>query len=214
MDNLIDIRDRFGFAGFEVGDVDKQQRKAGFPVLVNALQDLADSMNADPTALGLNGTLTLSVSSSARGESGPFYKCEHKLLNFSETTGPHCVAHEWFHAFDHYFHGHQSFSVNGGFASLARKITTLSLYQRTVAVDISMGMDYFRKPREMTARAFESYVEHWLASKGRTNEYLVSPEGQELVYCQGNELQQLKPFIDLAIGQGLAVVANRSRLSA
>ena len=194
------IRYQFGLKSFTVLYLlDDFERRNTFPTFVKSMNDLAEALDIEPSKLGFNETLTINIGSSAKGPAGPFYNSEHRLLNLSETRGPFCLAHEWWHAFDAYVGGRDHGWTQGVFAELVAKIQSLPLYERTTAVDENMGLFYFRTPTELTARAFESYVNGWLASKGRTNEYLVSTDGQELVYCTDDELAELAPLIESAI---------------
>ena len=194
------IRYSFGLKSFTVTDVaDDFERRNTFPTFVKSMHDLAEALDVEPTKLGFNETLSINIGSSAKGLAGPFYNREHRLLNLSETSGPFCLAHEWFHAFDAYVGGRDHGWTKGVFAELVAKIQSLPLYERTTYVDENMGLFYFRKQEELTARAFESYVNKALAGKGKSNEYLVCTDGQELVYCTDDELAELAPLIETLI---------------
>ena len=191
------IRYQFGLKSFTVLYLlDDFERRNTFPTFVKSMNDLAEALDIEPRKLGFNETLTINIGSSAKGPAGPFYNSKHRLLNLSETSGPFCLAHEWFHAFDAYVGGRDHGWTKGVFAELVAKIQSLPLFERTTAVDENMGLFYFRKPEELTARAFESYVNKALTDKGKSNEYLVCTGGQELVYCTDDELAEVEPLID------------------
>ena len=194
------IRYQFGLKSFTVTDVaDDFERRNTFPTFVKSMNDLAEALDIEPSKLGFNETLTINIGASAKGTAGSHYRRKHRLINLSETRGPSALAHEWWHAFDAYVGGSDHDWNQGVFAELVAKIQSLPLYDRTTYVDENMGLFYFRTPAELTARAFESYVNKALAGKGKSNEYLVCTEGQELVYCTDDELAELAPIIDSLI---------------
>ena len=115
------------------------------------------------------------------------YNSARRQLALAKNAGGGALAHEWFHAFDHYIASrvfNQTLPMT--FASqlwldgkeciehpLADKLfhiyqllfldgdqTEPSAYmQRSVAIDYSLKIFYFAQPAEMAARAFEAYIQ-------------------------------------------------------
>lgn len=138
----------------------------------------------------------------------------------AKNAGPGSIAHEWFHAFNHYvatkcFRG----IPNGLFASTAwlADATPIShplnqllmecfkaillqpageqpseLFQHSVQVDKKLGQLYYSKPEELCARAFEAFVQDATI----TNHFLVkgtkaSPEAERGLYLLGAQREQI-----------------------
>jgi hypothetical protein len=72
----------------------------------DALLDLAEAIGVPPKALSLNGALAIAFG--ARGTGGKdaalaHYERDKKVINLTKIRGAGSLAHEWFHAADHYF---------------------------------------------------------------------------------------------------------------
>ena len=94
----------FGFHGVEFGLWNNQaERQRLLDMAWDGLMDLADVLGVPPCALSLGGQLSLAFGT--RGNGGPWaghYEYERAVINLTKTKGAGCLAHEWFHAFDHY----------------------------------------------------------------------------------------------------------------
>ncbi|MBN1156719.1 hypothetical protein JXA85_03825, partial [Candidatus Woesearchaeota archaeon] len=99
--------DIFGFTGGEFGNwVPQDERQKILNMAYNGLMDLATVLNLPPKALSLNGKL--SIAFGARGHGGKVsaaahYEPDRAVFNLTRIKGAGAVAHEWFHAIDHYF---------------------------------------------------------------------------------------------------------------
>lgn len=100
--------DTFGFRGVEFGNWVSQgsntkERQGMLNQAFDALHDLADIIGVPPKALSLNGTLGLGMGSRGHGWASAHYEPGTIVINLTKTRGAGALAHELFHAFDHYF---------------------------------------------------------------------------------------------------------------
>jgi hypothetical protein len=187
-----------------------------------------------PEALiSLRGSIALQYGSGGRPGVSAHYDPSQRSFALAKNAGPGSIAHEWFHAFDHYiatkcFRG----TPNGMFASTAwladaapipHSLNQLlmrcfkavllqpdgnqpsELFQCSVQVDKKLGQLYYSKPEELCARAFEAFVQ----DAAITNHFLVkgtkaSPEAEMGLYPQGEQRER----IDSAFGEYFAVLGK------
>lgn len=101
-----DFKDMFGFRAVEFGNWQNQdERQEVMNYAFDGLHDLADTLNIPPRAIGLNGDLALAFGSRGAGLSGAaaHYERNYGVINLTKMQGAGHLAHEWFHAADHYF---------------------------------------------------------------------------------------------------------------
>lgn len=101
-----DFTDVFGFRGVEFGNWNNQQeRQELLNDAYDGLLDLAEVMNVPPRAISLNGELALAFGARGHGLSGAraHYELDKVVINLTKMNGAGSLAHEWFHALDHYF---------------------------------------------------------------------------------------------------------------
>jgi hypothetical protein len=100
------FQETFGFRGGEFGNWnmgDEGQQALNFAY--EGLLDLADELNVPPKALSHNGGLAIAFG--ARGHGGldaaaAHYEPDKAVINLTKIKGAGSLAHEWFHALDHY----------------------------------------------------------------------------------------------------------------
>ena len=100
------FNETFGFRGGEFGKWN--EGGDGQDVLNHAydgLLDLADVLGLPPKAMSLNGELAIAFG--ARGKGGlksgaAHYERDYEVMNLTKMQGAGSLAHEWFHALDHY----------------------------------------------------------------------------------------------------------------
>ena len=98
--------DTFGFRGVEFGNWNNQdERQEVMNHAYDGLLDLADVLDVPAKALSLNGELALAFGARGQGLSGAkaHYERDYGVINLTKMTGAGSLAHEWFHATDHYF---------------------------------------------------------------------------------------------------------------
>lgn len=99
----------FGFRGVDFGKWVSQgrggkERQGLLNDAHDALMDLASVLNLPPRALSLNGELGVGFGSRGRGgRAAAHYEPGNVVINLTKTQGAGSLAHEWFHALDHYF---------------------------------------------------------------------------------------------------------------
>lgn len=101
-----DFMDAFGFRGVEFGNWNNQaERQELMNAAYDGLMDLADVLGLPPKALALNGDLALAFGARGHGLSGAraHYETDRVVMNLTKMNGAGALAHEWFHALDHYF---------------------------------------------------------------------------------------------------------------
>lgn len=101
-----DFKNAFGFRSIEFGNWQNQdERQDVMNHAFDGLHDLADTLNIPPRAIGLNGDLALAFGSRGHGLSGAaaHYERNYGVINLTKMQGAGHLAHEWFHAADHYF---------------------------------------------------------------------------------------------------------------
>ena len=97
----------FGFRGVEFGNWVKQgkngrERQWMLNNAYDSLLDLAQILGIPPKATSLDGELGLCFGSRGFGSASAHYEPENRLINLTKTKGYSSLAHEWFHALDHY----------------------------------------------------------------------------------------------------------------
>lgn len=97
----------FGFRAGEFGNWNMgTDGQAALDYAYDALLDLAGALNIPPRAISLNGELA--VAFGARGTGGKnagaaHYETDYRVINLTKINGAGSLAHEWYHALDHYF---------------------------------------------------------------------------------------------------------------
>lgn len=95
----------FGFRGVEFGNWNNQaERQELLNDAFDGLMDLAEVLNIPPEALSLNGELALAFGARGQGLSSAkaHYESNRVVINLTKMNGAGSLAHEWWHAFDHY----------------------------------------------------------------------------------------------------------------
>ncbi len=100
------FKDTIGVRAVEFGNWNNQDERQD---LMNdawdGLMDLADVLGVPPKALGLNGDLALAFGARGHGlnSARAHYELDRAVINLTKENGAGSLAHEWFHALDHYF---------------------------------------------------------------------------------------------------------------
>jgi len=100
-----DFMDVFGFRGVEFGNWNNQvERQQLLNDAFDGLLDLADVLNIPAKAISLNGDLALAFGARGQGLSSAraHYEPAKAVINLTKMNGAGSLAHEWWHAFDHY----------------------------------------------------------------------------------------------------------------
>ena len=100
-----DFMETFGFRGVEFGEWNNAaERQHILNQAFDALLDMAEVLNLPPKAISLNGDLALGFGSRGSGLSGAraHYERNYGAINLTKIKGAGSLAHEWWHAVDHY----------------------------------------------------------------------------------------------------------------
>jgi hypothetical protein len=195
-----EVRETFGFCTISIGHwVTKTERFLSANLVYDALADLAQILNLPPKAIGLRGTLNFSFGTGGQLGVQAHYNSASRTLALAKNAGAGAIAHEWWHAFDHYICKHMFTSTSPhGFASSywlsniqtkSHPLNTMlshfykaclldsstnnpsDYFNNAVQLDKEYKQLYFSKPEELTARAFEACIAYHSEIK---NEFLAS----------------------------------------
>lgn len=101
------FQETFGFRGVEFGNWVKQgkngrERQWMLNNAYDSLMDLSKILDIPPKAVALDGGLGLAFGSRGHGAASAHYEVANRVINLTKTKGYSSLAHEWFHALDHY----------------------------------------------------------------------------------------------------------------
>lgn len=101
--NFVDIRRRYGFRGIEMGSwVTPEERDRAAIHFDGALEDLMAVLQGPEHLVSLRGTLGIQYGKGGRPGVAAHYRPATRQLSLAKNAGSGSLAHEWFHAFDHY----------------------------------------------------------------------------------------------------------------
>ncbi len=193
-----DIVKIFGFRTVTIGKwVTVKEQQIAANLFFDALFDLMDILSIPTPVISLNSTLSLAFGQGGRKHSSAHYASHTETLALAKNAGGGALAHEWFHAFDHYI-SQKLFvhSLPGSFASelwlkdakqiehalnarlsacfeamfLTDNGQSMSDYVKLSAkADKALNTFYYAQPQELAARAFEACIQ----DQARKNAFLV-----------------------------------------
>jgi hypothetical protein len=214
--SFLTIRKRFDFRSIKIGQwVTEVEKKKAAPLFYDALCDLMSILNGTESLISLRGSLALQYGCGGQPGVSAHYEPATRSFALAKNAGPGSIAHEWFHAFDHYISeklflaGNQTTFASRAWindeavlehalnAKLEHCYQTIMLnedltkgsdyFKRSLEMDKKMGSDYFSQPEELCARAFEAYIQ----DASIKNNFLVtgtlqSQEAKMGLYPQGS----------------------------
>ena len=186
--SFLTVRRQFGFRSIEIGRwVSEPEKDRAAIKFQQALNDLMTVLAGPEHLISLRQTLGLQYGIGGRPGVAAHYIPATRQLALAKNAGAGSLAHEWFHAFDHYMgsrvfdkSGKGLFASTGWLDSTPLKPHALNslladcfkavmlnqngtepseLFQQSRKADQTMGVLYYARPEEMCARAFEAYVE-------------------------------------------------------
>lgn len=185
---FVALRRQFEFRSIEVGRwVTPAEMDQAATRFQKALNDLKSVLKAPECLVSLRATLGIQYGIGGQPGISAHYTPATRQLALAKNAGAGSLAHEWFHAFDHYM-GAKMFegARSSGFASfnwinslvvkphvlndlLANCFNTIllspdgtqpsELFLSSQKADQAMNVLYYAKPEELCARAFEAFVE-------------------------------------------------------
>lgn len=184
------VRRQFDFYSVEIGHwVSPAERDRAAGRFYQALCDLMQALDGPECLISLRGTLGLQYGTGGRPGVAAHYLPATRQLALAKNAGAGSLAHEWFHAFDHYM---AAKALRPGHARPGDFISSAWLAQRPLrphplntrlsqalarvllcpngeqpsqlvvaskAADRARGSVYYSRPEEMCARAFEAFIE-------------------------------------------------------
>ncbi len=238
--NFVEVRRRFDFRSIRIGRwVTPAEQARACGLFNQALTDLMTILRGPEPLISLRGTLSLEYGIGGQPGVAAHYSPSSRSFALAKNAGPGSIAHEWFHALDHYL-GDKAFSdaPAGMFASKAwlaeatpvphplndRLFTCFKtimldpkgkepsdLFRRSTRVDRSLGQSYYSQPEELCARAFEAFVQ----DAAIRNHFLVagttdSDEAKRGLYPTGMHRQRINAaFSDYFSHLGAALQKGR-----
>lgn len=101
--SFLDIVKIFDFQRIKVGRwVTTAEQQLAANLFFDALCDLQTILQVPTQVISLNGSLALSFGSGGSRGTCAFYQPQGRVLALAKNAGGGSLAHEWFHAFDHY----------------------------------------------------------------------------------------------------------------
>ncbi len=100
---FVDVRRRFQFRSIEIGRwVSEQEKQRSAVLFYDALCDLMTILGGTELLISLRGSLALQYGIGGRPGVAAHYTPATRSFALAKNAGPGSIAHEWFHAFDHY----------------------------------------------------------------------------------------------------------------
>jgi len=234
------IRRRFDFRSIEIGRwVTEREKGVAAGHFYDALCDLMLILGVPEAVISLRSSLALHYGTGGRPGVAAHYAPNQRAFALAKNAGPGSIAHEWFHALDHYLADKAFYSASGiQFASslwlaqgagqkaliphplnekLAHCFACImldesgeqpsELFQHSLLADKSCGTVYYSQPEELSARAFEAFVQ----DSAIKNSFLVkgtkaSTEAKYGLYPQGAERERAnRAFADYFCTLGRAL---------
>lgn len=183
-----DVRKRFDFRSIAIGRwVTEAEKERAAGLFYDALVDLMTILQGPELLISLRGTLAFQYGTGGRPGISAHYEPGSRTFALAKNAGPGAIAHEWFHAFDHYLTDKVFSDAPGNmFASEAwlRDATPIphpindqlfacfraimldesgenpsEMFRVSKTADKANGCVYYAEPAEMCARAFEAFIQ-------------------------------------------------------
>ncbi len=216
-----DIRQRFGFRSISIGRwVTDAERDRAAGLFYDALVDLMTILQGPELLISLRGNLSFQYGIGGQPGVSAHYEPGARSFALAKNAGPGSIAHEWFHALDHYL-ADKAFSdvsssmyasdawlqdatpvphpLNDRLFACFRAIMLdgdsehpSELVRISAEVDREKNCHYFSQPVELCARAFEAFIQ----DAGLKNNFLVtgtksSEEARLGLYPSGQQRERI-----------------------
>lgn len=212
--------DNFGFRSISFGSIPKQDIQELLNNAYNAFMDLGMILKSVIVGYDTNkyisnkGKLSLNFGVRNSGNTMAYYSPSSEGLYFTKFSGAGTLAHEWFHALDHYlgclynvplknvtytylcnvmYDNSELYSVLKEWSYI---YPTLKMFMTSQAKDGRKKNKYWSNVIELTARCFEFYCLKKLAAQGCKNDFLVENCLNEGVYPQPEDEEKVIQFFD------------------
>lgn len=219
-----DIVKVFGFRSVEIGKwVTKEEQQIAANLFFDALCDLVDILQVPEQVISLNGSLSIAFGKGGNKHASAHYNSAKRQLALAKNAGGGALAHEWFHAFDHYIASRFIEDVEShDFASqcwlqnakvilhpindylelcfqhifLKPQSDELSeLFTQSAAADKSFNTFYYSRPQEVCARAFEAFIQdHAIKNAFLVQGTKQSKEAKLGIYPSGEQRELISTY--------------------
>ena len=238
--SFLHIRKRFDFRSIQIGRwVKDSEKEQAAPLFYDALCDLMTILGGNEMLISLRGSLALQYGGGGQPGVSAHYEMATRSFALAKNAGPGSIAHEWFHAFDHYIcdklfddAGQENFAscawlkdhdcikhpINQALQDCYQTIllneegtAPSDYFKRSHIMDKQTGSFYFSQPEELCARAFEAFVQ----DASIKNNFLVkgtkqSEEAKLGLYPQGEHRAQIARVFTVYFS-GLGVSLKRQQ---
>jgi hypothetical protein len=205
--------------------MDKDEKQSLINDTYDALMDMSELLGVPPKSLGLGGKIILSFGAQDRKNSAAaaHYNPVDNAINISRLSGVGSFAHEWWHALDHHF-GVMGFGkydlvtreldnnflatpqssllrdeMFDAYKKLASYFSSSDLKSRSKITDVNRRKvtrgKYYSTMVEMTARAFENYVQYKMSENNKRNDFLVATKSSMGYDSLSSEDSWAKSFV-------------------
>lgn len=169
--SFLDIKQQFGFANVRVGKwVSAEESRLAANLIFDSLADLAFILKLPPDAIGLRQTLNLDFGLGGQKGVQAHYAPHERILALAKNAGAGALAHEFWHAFDHYI-AKAAFGIHSSVDQLACCNDSGLAY--SVGSAIGFGSDLYLKDVELRPHPLNRH----LAFLYQT--VLINPDGLE-----------------------------------
>ncbi|WP_105104112.1 CLCA_X family protein [Microbulbifer pacificus] len=101
--SFVDVRRKFGFRAISIGRwVTDAERDRAAGLFYDALADLMSILRGPEMLISLRETLAFQYGIGGRPRTMAHYQPATRTFSLAKNAGPGAIAHEWFHALDHY----------------------------------------------------------------------------------------------------------------
>lgn len=98
-----DVRQRFNFKRIAIGNwVTQAEQRKSAKAFHRALTDLMTALQCPETVISLRGSLSFQYGIGGQPGVAAHYDPSQRCFSLAKNAGPGSIAHEWFHALDHY----------------------------------------------------------------------------------------------------------------
>lgn len=128
-----DLIKTFGFRGIEHGNwMDQKDRQRVLNATYDAFMALSEGFGIPPSGISMNGRLAIAFGARGSGKASAHYEPGRQVMNLTKFRGDGSLAHEWFHALDHYLGSVAGIGDPLAHASTSYKNLLLSLETKPV----------------------------------------------------------------------------------
>ena len=236
--SFVEVRKHFDFRSISIGRwVTTAERDRSARKFYTALMDLCQVLKCPEFVISLRGSLSFQYGIGGKPGVAAHYDPSTRCFSLAKNAGPGSIAHEWFHALDHYL-ADKVFSdcPPGMFASTAwlseatpvanplndmlyqcfRAIALSddgtkpsALFTASAAMDRKLSIQYYARPEEICARAFEAYIADNISNSFLVGNTRTSEEAKQGLYPQNRQRSRINSAFD-GYFQSLAIAVTRN----